>query len=84
LIPGANVRSVTPNCYAPRQENVLYLRSLIVKNDAVLSLQIGGVEFKKRKLPHVQPSEMIRINLRPSDFPELSEPGENLMEVAIR
>jgi len=84
LIAGANVRSVTPNFYAPQQDNVLYMRSLIVKNDAVLSLQIGGVEIKKRKLPHVQPSEMIRINLRPADFPALSDDGENLMEVAIR
>jgi NADPH-dependent 2,4-dienoyl-CoA reductase/sulfur reductase-like enzyme len=83
LAAGANVRSVTPNFYAPRQENVIYLRSLIVKNDAVLSLRINGVEIKKRKLPHVQPSEMIRLNLKPSDFPELNPDRENTMEAAI-
>jgi NADPH-dependent 2,4-dienoyl-CoA reductase/sulfur reductase-like enzyme len=84
LVPGANVRSVTPGFYAPRQENVLYLRSLIVKNDALLSLRIDGVEIKKRKLPHVQPSEMIRLNLKPVDFPELSGDRENVMEVSIQ
>jgi thioredoxin reductase len=83
LTPGMNVRSVTPNFYAPQRENVLYLRSLIVKNNAVLSLRIDGVEIKKRKLPHVQPSEMIRLNLKPADFPDLSGGAENLMEAAI-
>jgi NADPH-dependent 2,4-dienoyl-CoA reductase/sulfur reductase-like enzyme len=84
LMPGANVRSVVPNYYAPERENVLYLRPLIVKNDAILSLQIGGVEIKKRKLVHVQPSEMIRFSVKPADFPALSDNQENLMEVAIR
>ena len=84
LMPGANVRSVVPNYYAPDRENVLYMRPLIVKNDAVLSLQIGGVEMKRKKLAHVQPSEMIRLNLKPADFPALSDSRENLMEVDIR
>jgi NADPH-dependent 2,4-dienoyl-CoA reductase/sulfur reductase-like enzyme len=84
LVPGTNVRSVTPNCYAPQRGNVLYLRSLVVKNDALLSLRIGGKEFKKRKLLHVQPSEMIRINLKPVDFPELDASRENVMEVSIQ
>jgi NAD(P)H-nitrite reductase large subunit len=84
LTAGANVRSVTPNFYTPYQENVLYVRSLIVKNDAMLSLQIGSVEIKKRKLPHVQPSEMIRLSLKSADFPALDDDRENLLEVAIR
>lgn len=84
LVPGTNVRSVTPNCYAPQRGNVLYLRSLAVKNDAVLSLRIDGKEFKRRKLLHVQPSEMIRIKLKPVDFPELDASRENVMEVSIQ
>jgi hypothetical protein len=55
-----------------------------VKNDAILSLRIGGTEVKRRKLVHVQPSEMIRLRLLPSDFPVLSDGAETLMEVAIR
>jgi NADPH-dependent 2,4-dienoyl-CoA reductase/sulfur reductase-like enzyme len=84
LMAGANVRSVVPNFYAPDRENVLYIRSFIVKNDAILSLQIGGSEIKKRKLAHIQPSEMIRLRLQPADFPALSDGQDNLMEVAIR
>jgi thioredoxin reductase len=84
LGPGTNVRSVTPNFYAPRQENTLYLRSLIVKRDAVLSLRIGEVEVKRRKLAHVQPSEMIRLTLRPEDFPDLDGSRENVMEAHIQ
>jgi NADPH-dependent 2,4-dienoyl-CoA reductase/sulfur reductase-like enzyme len=84
LTAGANIRSVTPNYYAPDRENVLYIRPFIVKNDAMLSLQLGGAEIKKRKLVHVQPSEMIRFSLKPSDFPALSDDQENILEVAIR
>jgi NADPH-dependent 2,4-dienoyl-CoA reductase/sulfur reductase-like enzyme len=84
LAAGANVRSVVPNYYAPQRENVIYVRSLIVKNDAILSLRIGGAEITKRKLFHVQPSETIRLSVRPADFPAWSEGRENLMEVSIR
>jgi NADPH-dependent 2,4-dienoyl-CoA reductase/sulfur reductase-like enzyme len=84
IVPGTNVRSVTPNFYAPKTENVLYLRSLAVKNDAILSLRIDGTEIKKRKLLHVQPSEMIRLALKPVDFPELDDGRENILEVSIQ
>jgi NADPH-dependent 2,4-dienoyl-CoA reductase/sulfur reductase-like enzyme len=84
LMPGANVRSVVPNFYAPERENVLYVRSFVVKNDAVLAMSIGGAEVKTRKLVHVQPSEMIRLVLKPEDFPPLIDSQANLMEVSIR
>jgi hypothetical protein len=84
LMAGANIRSVVPNYYTPEQENVLYMRPLIIKNDAILSLKIGGAEIKRRKLPHVQPSEMIRLSLKPADLPALGDNQENLLEVSIR
>ncbi len=84
LVPGANVKSVVPNCYAPGRENVLYLRPLVVKNDAVLEARIGPREILSRKLAHAQPSEMVRLVLRPSDFPSLDDREENAMEVSIR
>jgi NADPH-dependent 2,4-dienoyl-CoA reductase/sulfur reductase-like enzyme len=84
LMPGANVRSVIPNFYAPGQENVLYLRSFVVKNDARLSVCIGGVEVKTRKLLHVQPSETVRLVLEPGDIPGLPDENANVMEVSIR
>ncbi len=84
LVPGANVRSAVPNFYTPDRENVIYLRSLVVKNDAQLELSVGGVEIRKRKLAHVQPSEMIRLKLSPQDFPSLSDSQANVMEVSLR
>jgi hypothetical protein len=77
---GANVRYVVPNTCAPGRENVLFLRPLVVKNDARLEVRIGGELVRTRRLPHVQPSEMIRIGLDPGPVP----PAEAVMEVAIR
>ncbi|MBN1438888.1 MAG: FAD-dependent oxidoreductase [Anaerolineales bacterium] len=83
LAAGTGVRSVTPNYYSPGRENVIYLRALTVKNDAILSLRIDGAEVKRKRLPHVQPSEMIRVPLKPADFPEPDPRGENVLEAAI-
>ena len=82
--PGANVKYVAPNAYAPDRENVLYLRSLIVKNDAELDVKIGTASLRKRKLSHVQPSEMVRLVLKPADFPTLNEAEANVLEVSLR
>jgi NAD(P)H-nitrite reductase large subunit len=84
LVPGANVKSVVPNSYEPDRENVLYLRPLVVKNDAVLEARIGSHEVTARKIPHAQPSEMVRLVLRPADFPSLDGQEANVMEVSIR
>ncbi len=84
LAAGPNVRSVVPNSYAPGEETVLSMRSLIVKNDAVLTVSVDGREVRRKKLSHVQPSEMIRVVLRPSEIPEPVSGKDNVMEVAIR
>jgi NADPH-dependent 2,4-dienoyl-CoA reductase/sulfur reductase-like enzyme len=81
---GANVRCVVPNAYAPGRENVLYLRPMVVKNDAVLEVSVDGAGVRKRKLAHVQPSEMIRIVLKAEDIPTPDAARPNLMEVSIR
>jgi NADPH-dependent 2,4-dienoyl-CoA reductase/sulfur reductase-like enzyme len=83
LAAGANLRSLVPNFYTPDRENIIFMRPMIVKNDAVLSLKVGGGEFKRKKLVHIQPSEMIRLVLKPADFPELDDSLENVMEAAI-
>jgi NADPH-dependent 2,4-dienoyl-CoA reductase/sulfur reductase-like enzyme len=83
LAAGANLRSLVPNFYTPDRENVIFLRSMIIKNDAVLSLRIDGTEIKRKKLAHVQPSEMIRLVLRPADFPVLEDGRGNVLEAAI-
>jgi NADPH-dependent 2,4-dienoyl-CoA reductase/sulfur reductase-like enzyme len=81
---GANVRYVVPAAWAPGRENVLYLRPLVVRNEAVLSVTVDGAEVRKRKLAHVQPSEMIRIALTPSEVPAADPVKPNAMEVSIR
>jgi NADPH-dependent 2,4-dienoyl-CoA reductase/sulfur reductase-like enzyme len=77
---GANVRYVVPNECAAGRENVFFLRPLVVKNEARLEVSIGGQVVRTRKMPHVQPSEMIRLSVDPGDLPASGA----VMEVAIR
>ncbi len=83
VAPGANVRYVVPNAWDSGRENVLYLRSLIVKNGAGLLVTVDGREVRRRKLAHVQPSEMVRVVLPAADLPA-PEPGQpNVLEVSL-
>ena len=63
---GANVRYVVPGTCRVGRDNVFYLRSLIVKNNAELMVRRGEDELYKRRISHVQPSEMVRLSL-PAD-----------------
>ncbi len=65
---GANVKYVLPNRYAPSRKNVFYLRTLVVKNRAILRATVGGRTLLERRLPHVQPSEMVTFSLGPDAF----------------
>ncbi len=79
---GANVRYVVPQACAADRENVFFLRPLVVKNDARLEVSVDGQVIRTRRLPHVQPSEMIRFTLERGVMPA---PGTRAgMEVAIR
>jgi hypothetical protein len=80
---GANVRCVVPNACAPGRQNVFYLRSLVVKNNARLEVRVGGQEVRTKKLAHVQPSEMIRFDLEPGVVGEPRSAGD-VLEVAIQ
>ena len=81
---GANVKCVVPNACAPGRQNVFYLRSLIVKNDARLEVRAGGQELRMKKLAHVQPSEMIRFTLEPEAVRTLNGAAGSAIEVALR
>jgi NADPH-dependent 2,4-dienoyl-CoA reductase/sulfur reductase-like enzyme len=81
---GANVKCVVPNACAPGRQNVFYLRSLVVKNDALLSVRAGGQELRMKKLPHVQPSEMIRFTLESDAVGSLHADAGAVIEVALR
>lgn len=83
VVPGANIRYVVPNAWRAGRENVLYCRPLVVKNGAVLAVRVDGREIRRRKLAHVQPSEMIRIALERADLPEPVPGQPNMMEVSL-
>ena len=57
----------------PSRANRLYLRPLIVKNNAALVVSAGGRQIRKLIKNHVQPSEMISVTLREGDLAGLQE-----------
>jgi len=80
---GANVKYVLPNKYTPGEEQKFYLRSLIVKNKAELTVSLDGEVIKSRKLVHVQPSEMISITLKPEELSKVREIKEKSLTVSV-
>lgn len=81
---GGNVRYVNPARFNPEKPDRLYLRSLIVKNKAEVEVAVDGNVVRKIKKRHVQPSEMVSIDLRADDIdPSLFGP-DSFMEVSIR
>jgi hypothetical protein len=79
--PGANVSYVIPSRVDPRQNLQFYLRSRIVKNDAVLELRIQDRLVKSLKKARIQPSEMIRCTLQAEEW-EAPSP-EAVLEFSI-
>jgi NADPH-dependent 2,4-dienoyl-CoA reductase/sulfur reductase-like enzyme len=80
---GSNVRYVNPGKLNPAAQNKIYLRSLVVKNDAVLELRVGNRVIKRVKKGHVQPSEMINLTLGSKDFDDAPCGPDSVMEFAI-
>ncbi|MDR0316046.1 MAG: FAD-dependent oxidoreductase [Treponema sp.] len=80
---GSNVRYVNPVRINPRRENQIYLRSLVVKNDAVLELRLDNRMIRSIKKSHVQPSEMISLTVGPKDFPGQTAGMDSVLEFSI-
>jgi NADPH-dependent 2,4-dienoyl-CoA reductase/sulfur reductase-like enzyme len=80
---GSNVRYVNPGKLNPGLENKIYLRSLIVKNDAVLEIRVDNRVIRSVKQSHVQPSEMINVNLGPRDLEGVSLGLDSALEFSI-
>ncbi|MFP4179322.1 MAG: NAD(P)/FAD-dependent oxidoreductase [Spirochaetaceae bacterium] len=80
---GANIRYVNPGRINPEETTTLFMRPLIVENNASISLRVDGEEIKRFRKPHIQPSEMIELKLRPSIFKDLPEEGADTMEVSV-
>jgi NADPH-dependent 2,4-dienoyl-CoA reductase/sulfur reductase-like enzyme len=79
--PGSNVRYVNPSRVDPVRGTRLYLRPLIVKNNAELLVSANGRPVRKIVKNHVQPSEMISLPLRESDLTEVT--ADAVLEVSI-
>ena len=80
---GSNVRYTAPMKISPERENLIYLRSLIVKNNAVLEICIDGKVIYSKKERRVQPSEMISLKLGPKDFEGLDIRNDSVLELSI-
>ena len=80
---GSHVRYVNPARLAPDRENIVYMRSMIVKNDIVLELRLGDKVIKSKKERHVQPSEMISFKLGPKDFEGAELNSNSVLEFSI-
>jgi NADPH-dependent 2,4-dienoyl-CoA reductase/sulfur reductase-like enzyme len=79
---GANVRYVSPGRLDTGRENRVGLRSLIVKNDAVLELRADHRVIKSFRKGHVQPSEMLILDLGTEDLKNLC-PGPGGIEPVL-
>ena len=80
---GSNVRYVNPARINPRGENQIYLRSLVVKNDAALEIRLDNRVIRSVKKGHVQPSEMISLNVGPKDFEGVNAGQDSSLEFSI-
>jgi hypothetical protein len=79
---GSNVRYVNPGRIDPDGENKLFLRTMVVKNDARIEVRLDGRPVKTVKHNHVQPSEMIIVNLDKKDLePEIGP--DAVLEVSL-
>lgn len=80
---GSNVKYVVPNAFDPEGEHVFYLRSMVVKNRASLTVRLNGTEIKQKGLSHVQPSEMISFTLGAAELAGVSSLKDNILEVSV-
>ncbi len=81
---GANVRYVSPPKMNPEHPDKLYLRALIVKNNAQLTMKLDNLTVKQKKLPHVQPSEMVSVTLTQRDLEKWQLSADSVLEVSIQ
>jgi NADPH-dependent 2,4-dienoyl-CoA reductase/sulfur reductase-like enzyme len=81
---GPNVRYVAPSRVEPDRDNKLYLRTMIVKNDAVLEVRQDGKVLRSIRKNHVQPSEMITLSLGKAELGAPSEMPDASVEISIQ
>ncbi len=80
---GPNVRYTAPGRVDLDGDNKLYLRTLIVKNDATLEVKVNNRVVKSVRKNHIQPSEMLAVELGPKDLEAAKGSPEPVVEIAI-
>ena len=80
---GSNVRYANPAKLDPSRDNKIYLRTLIVKNDAVLEVKLNNKVVRSQRKSHIQPSEMISFNLGPAELAAASASPDSVLEISI-
>jgi NADPH-dependent 2,4-dienoyl-CoA reductase/sulfur reductase-like enzyme len=80
---GSHVRYVNPARIAPERENLVYLRSMVVKSGAVLEVRLDNRVIASRKERHVQPSEMISVKLSSKDFEGIEINSDSVLEFSL-
>jgi NADPH-dependent 2,4-dienoyl-CoA reductase/sulfur reductase-like enzyme len=80
---GSNVRYIAPSRVATGRDNKLYLRTMIVKNDALLEVRLDGKVLLSLKKAHIQPSEMISITLGKAELAALTDQPDAAVEISI-
>jgi NADPH-dependent 2,4-dienoyl-CoA reductase/sulfur reductase-like enzyme len=82
--PGANIRYVNPGRLNPDVESDIYMRPLIVSNNARLKILVNGEEVKQQKMTHTQPSEMIKMRIHPKLFRDIEITRDSKVEVTLQ
>ncbi len=78
---GSNVRYANPGRLDPKRDNKVYMRSLVVKNDAMVELKADNRLVRQIKKGHVQPSEMITLSVGPKELEGLGP--DSVLELSI-
>ncbi len=74
---GANLKYVVPRRMSLQGKNHLYMRSLIVSNRSEIQLTAGNRVIFSKRLRHIQPSEMIGIDVPDEILKDIDE-GDHL------
>ncbi len=81
---GSNVRYVAPSRVDAGRENKLYLRTMIVKNDAILEVRLESRILLSTRKAHVQPSEMITLMLGKAELAGVADLSDAALEISIQ
>jgi thioredoxin reductase len=81
---GSNVRYLSPSKLDTGADNVVYLRSLVVMNDARLEVKLNNGIVRSVKKSHIQPSEMIVLTLSKAELAASAGVPDSVLEISIR